>query len=171
MKLPPPLIPGTDLLNAIIETPAGSRNKYVYDPELGIIRLKKVLPVGMVYPFDFGFVPGTRSGDGDPLDILVLMDEAVYPGCLVQASVLGMICAEQTSADGSIVNNDRVIAVANESLIYSNITGLEHLAENVLNEIISFFKNVHQHDGIDFRPQRLLEQNEALAMIRKMAAG
>ena len=61
----------TQRLNVIIETPRGSRNKYKFDPESGLFRFRKVLPLGAVYPFDFGFVPSTRGGDGDPLDVLV----------------------------------------------------------------------------------------------------
>ncbi len=169
MKLPPPFKSGTDLVNTIIETPARSRNKYVYDPELEIIQLKKILPVGLVFPFDFGFIPGTISGDGDPLDILVLMDDPVYPGCMVQANVLGIIQAEQTQPGGSIVNNDRVIAVAENTLMYGHLNTLADMTETVLNEIISFFKFSHQHDGIDFRPQRNLGKTEALPLIRQMA--
>src|SRR5579863_4714765 len=70
-----------NLITVIIETPKGSRNKYAYDPRDRIFTLKKVLPAGMAFPYDFGFVPSTRGGDGDPLDVLVLMDEAAFPGC------------------------------------------------------------------------------------------
>ena len=64
----------------IIETPKGSRNKYAYDPQERIFELRKVLPAGMAFPY-FGFVPSTTAGDGDPLDVLVLMDEPAFPGC------------------------------------------------------------------------------------------
>jgi inorganic pyrophosphatase len=70
-----------ELTVVIIETPKGSRNKYAYDPEEHIFGLKTVLPAGMAFPYDFGFVPSTMGGDGDPLDVLVLMDEAAFPGC------------------------------------------------------------------------------------------
>lgn len=67
------------LVIVVIETPKGSRNKYAYDPKEHIFELKKVLPAGMAFPYDFGFVPSTRGGDGDPLDVLVLMDEPAFP--------------------------------------------------------------------------------------------
>ena len=73
---------GADV-NVVIETPQGSRNKFNYDEELGLFKLGGVLPAGAVFPFDFGFVPETTGGDGDPLDVLVLMDEPAFPGCLV----------------------------------------------------------------------------------------
>src|SRR4051812_38265137 len=80
-----PFSQGNSVLNVILETPKGSRNKYSYDNEKELFRLKKVLPVGAVFPFDFGFIPGTVGEDGDPLDVLLFMDEPVFPGCLVEA--------------------------------------------------------------------------------------
>ena len=71
----PPFDPDTHDLNVIIETPKGSRNKYTYDEPRGLFKLGGVLPAGASFPFDFGFVPSTVGGDGDPLDVLVLMDE------------------------------------------------------------------------------------------------
>jgi Inorganic pyrophosphatase len=67
-------------LNVIIETPKGNRNKLAYHPQLGAFQLKGVLPAGAVFPFDFGFLPSTKGEDGDPLDVLLLMDEPTYPG-------------------------------------------------------------------------------------------
>jgi inorganic pyrophosphatase len=65
----------------VIETPRGSRSKYSYDPECDCMQLSTVLPEGMVFPYDFGFIPSTLGEDGDPLDILVLMEASVIPGC------------------------------------------------------------------------------------------
>jgi inorganic pyrophosphatase len=70
-----------DCVMVVIETPKGSPNKLTFDPRYGTFVLKGVLPAGAVFPFDFGFVPSTRGDDGDPLDVLVLMDAPVYPGC------------------------------------------------------------------------------------------
>src|SRR5919199_1807176 len=98
-------------LNVIIETPKGSRNKFDYDEELGLFKLGGVLPAGASFPFDFGFLPATRGGDGDPLDVLVLMDEPAFAGCLVTVRLLGVIEAEQTEGDAT-TRNDRLIAVA-----------------------------------------------------------
>lgn len=81
-------------LNVVIETPRGHRNKYSFDHELGLFRLGGVLTAGAVFPFDFGFLPGTLAADGDPLDVLVLMDEPAFPGCLIPARLLGAIEAE-----------------------------------------------------------------------------
>src|ERR1700712_4243624 len=81
---------------AIIETPRGCRSKYDYDPESGLFELAGILPAGMAFPLAFGFVPSTRGGDDDPLDMLVLADEDLPVGCLLTARLLGVIEAEQT---------------------------------------------------------------------------
>jgi inorganic pyrophosphatase len=82
-------------LTVIIETPKGSRNKYAYDPEERIFALRKVLPAGMAFPYDFGFVPSTLADDGDPLDVLVLMDEPAFAGCKLTCRIVGVIEGEQ----------------------------------------------------------------------------
>jgi inorganic pyrophosphatase len=71
------------LLRVIIETPKGSRNKFAFNQEERIFELKKVLPAGMGFPYDFGFVPSTKADDGDPVDVLVLMDEPAFAGCIL----------------------------------------------------------------------------------------
>src|SRR5581483_718248 len=78
------------ILQVIVETPKGSRNKYKFEPKLGMFVLGKVLPDGMVFPYDFGFVPSTMADDGDPLDVLLLMDEPAFPGCLIESHVIGV---------------------------------------------------------------------------------
>src|SRR5262249_28284037 len=84
---------------AIIETPKGFRNKFDYDPDSNLFMLGGLLPEGMMFPFDFGLVPSTRGEDGDPLDILVLMDARAHVGCLIEVRIIGVIMAEQ-SEDG-----------------------------------------------------------------------
>jgi len=71
-------------LRIVIETPKGSRNKYSYDPDCDCMQLSTVLPEGMVFPYDFGFIPSTLGDDDDPLDILILMEAPVVPGCIVR---------------------------------------------------------------------------------------
>lgn len=83
-----------DDLTVVIETPKGSQNKYVFEPRWGAFALSGVLPAGAVFPFDFGFVPGTLAADGDPLDVLVLMDSAAFTGCVVPSRLLGVIEAD-----------------------------------------------------------------------------
>lgn len=143
MKLPPPFIEKTDNINAIVETPKGSRNKYVYDEKSDIVKLKKPLPAGMVFPFDFGFIPCSIAEDGDPMDILVLTDAPTFPGCLVECKVLGIIKVEQEKK-GEKVRNDRVIAVHLDTRLYSSANNIDNLPEGLVNEIVNFFASYNQ---------------------------
>ena len=99
--------------NVVVETPKGCRNKFKFDEAAGLFRLGGVLPAGAVFPFDFGYLPATQGDDGDPLDVLILMDEPAFPGCVVAARLVGVIEAEQTEKGGRPERNDRLIAVSN----------------------------------------------------------
>ena len=114
----------TELLQVIVETPAGSRNKFAFDPKQGIFALKKVLPAGMVSPYDFGFLPHTIAPDGDPIDVLLLMDEPAFPGCAVRSRLIGVIEGEQIDGKKRI-RNDRLIAVAEANHMYANVENLQ----------------------------------------------
>ena len=154
-------------LNVIIETPKGSRNKYNYDEEHQLFRLGGVLPAGAVFPFDFGFLPNTKGGDGDPLDVLVLMDESAFAGCLVRARLLGAIEAEQTEEDGETTRNDRLIAVAADSRDHRHITSLEDLSQNLVDEIEHFFVSYNEIKGKSFRPMGRFGPERAQRLVRE----
>jgi inorganic pyrophosphatase len=139
-------------LNVIIETPKGSRNKYNYDEKLGLFKLGGVLTSGASFPFDFGFVPSTVGGDGDPLDVLVLMDEPAFAGCLVRTRLVGVVEAEQTERDGETTRNDRLVGVAADARLHKNIRTLEHLGTTLLEEIEHFFVSYNQIKGKEFNP-------------------
>src|ERR1051326_734626 len=127
-------------LDVVIETPKGSRNKYAYDEKARCFRLSKVLAEGMMFPYDFGFVPGTRSEDGDPLDVLVLMDEPTFPGCVVECRLIGVLQAKQEE-EGGMKRNDRLIAVANASQTYADIRELSDLGAAIVRQVEGFFVN------------------------------
>jgi inorganic pyrophosphatase len=139
-------------LNVIIETPKGSRNKFNYDEEYHLFKLGGVLPAGAVFPFDFGFIPSTLGGDGDPLDVLLLMDEPAFPGCLVPSRLIAVIEAEQTERDGQTTRNDRLIAVAAGSHTHKGIRKLADLSSNLLDEIEHFFVSYNEINGKKFKP-------------------
>ncbi len=139
-------------LNVVIETPKGSRNKYNYDEKTGLFKLGGVLPSGASFPFDFGFVPSTVGGDGDPLDVLVLMDEPAFAGCLVRTRLVGVIEAEQTERDGETTRNDRLIGVAADSRLHTRVRALEDLGTTLLEEIEHFFVSYNQIKGKKFKP-------------------
>src|SRR3954451_24089503 len=138
--------------NVIIETPNGSRNKYVYDPERGLFKLKKVLPLGNVFPFDFGFVPSTLADDGDPLDVLVLMNAPAFAGCLVQVRLIGVIEAHQEGENGKKGRNDRLIAISTECQDQRKVRTIKDLDDHEVEEIEHFFISYHQLEGKPFKP-------------------
>lgn len=154
-----PFDPSTHELNVIVETPKGSRNKFEFDHDHGLFKLSGVLPAGANFPFDFGFIPSTLGGDGDPLDVLVLMDEPAFTGCLVPSRLIGVITAEQTERDGETTRNDRLIAVAADSRTHRNLESIaqlpdgDHPGANVLlEEIEHFFISYNTIKGKQFNP-------------------
>jgi inorganic pyrophosphatase len=133
-------------LLVIIETPAGSRNKFAYDPDDRIFALKKVLPAGMVFPYDFGFLPRTEAPDGDPIDVLLLMDEPAFPGIAVRARLIGVMEGEQLDGKKK-VRNDRLLAVAEANHRYANVKKLSDLPREWLRQLEVFFVNYHNLEG------------------------
>jgi inorganic pyrophosphatase len=138
------------LIQVIIETPKGSRNKYAFDPEQRLFALKKVLPAGMSFPYDFGFVPATKAEDGDPIDVLVLMDEPAFPGCLLKCRLIGIIEGEQGSKK-DIERNDRVVAIEDKNHSFADIEQIQDLGKQFLRELEEFFVNYHQLSGEKYR--------------------
>lgn len=139
-------------ITVVIETPKGSRNKFKYDENTGLFALGGVLPEGAVFPYDFGFIPRTRGGDGDPLDILLLMDEPVFTGCLVQARLIGVIKAHQKEADKEEVENHRLLAVSSETHSYQSIQKTADLDSSLLDELEHFFISYNEIKGKEFCP-------------------
>src|ERR1700761_4705672 len=111
VKSIPPFAKGHKGWNVIVETPKGSNLKYALDEDTGLLVIKKALPEGMVFPFNFGMIPGTEAPDGDPIDVLVLNEEPLVAGCLLHVRPIGVIEAEQS--DGKkMIRNDRLIGQA-----------------------------------------------------------
>src|SRR5580692_384049 len=133
-------------IRVIIETPKGSRNKYAFDPEASIFRLKKVLPAGMAFPYDFGFIPSTKAEDGDPTDVLVLMDEPAFPGCLLKCRVVGVIEGVQGKKKKK-ERNDRIVAVEQENHSYAFVKHVDNLGKKFVRELEEFFVNYHKMLG------------------------
>jgi inorganic pyrophosphatase len=151
-------------LHIIIETPKGSRNKFALDEDLQVFKLKHVLPEGASFPYDFGFIPHTLAEDGDPLDVLVLMDAPAFAGCLVEARVIGALEAEQTQK-GKTVRNDRLLAVATESRQHKEIKHLKDLSKNLLEEIAHFFVSYNEARDIEFKIIGKVGPKEALKLV------
>ena len=139
------------IVNVIIDTPKGCRNKFAWDRDKETYVLKTVLPAGSSFPFDFGSIAGTIAEDGDPVDVLVLMDEPAFVGCLVESRLIGVIEAKQTE-DGKTERNDRLIAVAAESHTDRGIKKLSDLDSTLVKEIEHFFVSYNASRGKKFKP-------------------
>lgn len=140
----------TGVCRAIIETPKGCRNKFDYDPESGLFKLGGLLPEGMMFPFDFGFLPATLGADGDPLDIMVLMDARAHVGCLIEARIIGVISAEQTE-DGKTETNDRLLGVPVHSYEHEHVESIDDVSKTLLNQVEEFFISYNKQRGKKFR--------------------
>jgi inorganic pyrophosphatase len=163
-----PLDRESRLCRIVVETPRGSRHKYAYVPELGGLLLKKSLPEGMVFPFDFGFIPRTRGGDGDPVDALVLADGPVFPGCIVPCRIIGLIEANEREEDGTRVRNDRFIAVAESSEQFRDVRKPEDLPPHILKQTEQFFIHYNEMGGKKFKPLRVLGPQKSWQKLEKL---
>ena len=141
---------GDNKIQVIIETPKGSRNKYAFDTEQRVFALKKVLPAGMAFPYDFGFVPSTKAEDGDPTDVLVLMDEPAFPGCLLKCRLIGIIEGQQGKKKTGN-RNDRIIAIEEANHSYARVRHVKELGKKFLKELEEFFVNYHDLQGQKYR--------------------
>src|SRR6202171_2610501 len=136
--LPNQLDPKKGHCRVIIETPKGKRNKFDYDPESDLFKLGGLLPEGMMFPFDFGFIPSTLADDGDPLDVMVLMDEPAHVGCLLDVRIIGVIEAQQIEK-GQTTKNDRLMAVPIHSYNHQHINSLDDVDKTLLDQLEEFF--------------------------------
>lgn len=141
-------------VHVVVETPKGSRNKVGFDPELAVFKLKGVLPEGHSFPYDFGFVPSTKAADSDPLDVLLLLDAPAFPGCVVEARLLGALEIEQHETDGTVERNDRLLAVAADSREHKHLHTLAELSADMLHEVERFFHSYNEAKGGEIKVLR-----------------
>jgi inorganic pyrophosphatase len=154
--------------NVVIETPRGSNAKYAYDPARRAFVLRRVFPLGMAMPWDFGFIPGTIAEDGDPLDVIAVSEVSCFPGCEVECRIVGAITAEQREDDGAKpVRNDRVVVVPCETRAFAHVKELEELGGKLLNDVDAFFVHYHQMLGNAFKPLGRLSAKDAAKLIEK----
>ena len=132
-----------ELIRVVIETPMGSRNKFAFNAEEKIFELKTVLPTGMAFPYVFGFIPSTLGDDGDPVDVLVLMDEPAFTGCVLKCRIIGIIEGEQVDKKEK-VRNDRVVAIEKHNHSFADIKHIDDLGKRFVEELESFFVNYHE---------------------------
>lgn len=138
-QLPHRLDPVAFTCEAIVESPAGTRVKVYYDRLCRSFRTGKLLPLGMVFPLDFAFIPSTLGGDGDAIDLLILPEAALPVGSIVKVRILGILEAQQNRPDKRPMRNDRVIARLDDSRLHANVDDLEQLGPRFVEELSSFF--------------------------------
>lgn len=156
-------------MDIIIETPRDSRQKYKYDEKYHLFRLHKTLPAGLVFLFDFGFIPETTGEDGDPLDVMVISEFTGFPGCLMDCRIIGCIQAEQSSGK-KMIRNDRFLAVPEQSAIFENVISIEDVPPTLIMEIEDFLSTYMQKEGKEFRLLGNVNALRAVSMIKKVKA-
>lgn len=132
---------------AILEAPAGSRVKVYYDPESHRFRIGKFLPLGMVFPLDFAFIPSTLAGDGDPFDLLIMPEASLPVGSIMTVRILGILEAEQFKAHKRPRRNDRVIARLAQSRLFAKVDHIDQLGETFVEELSTFFSTYKRLRG------------------------
>jgi inorganic pyrophosphatase len=153
------------ILTVMVETPKGYNQKFDYDFDDKRFRLSKILPAGLVFPFDFGMIPDTKGEDGDPLDIIVISESPTFPGCLINCRIIGAIQAEQTERNGDTMRNDRFIGVPDVTQLFSSVKTLAQLPEPILNQLESFFKNYNEQAGKEFKVVGRLNAAQAAKLL------
>jgi inorganic pyrophosphatase len=156
-------------IEVVIETPKGSAQKYSYDPSSHFFKLKKMLPAGMVFPYDFGFIPGTQAEDEDPLDVMVISELQSFPGCLIECKIIGAFEAEQSKGKGKnkMIRNDRYFAVPVCSKMGKQLKSILDLPETIIREIEGFFVDYNKLEDKKFKVLGRLDARHAEKNIQK----
>ncbi|MBV9080753.1 MAG: inorganic diphosphatase [Elusimicrobia bacterium] len=147
MQIPP----GNDvprIVNAIIEIPKGGRNKYELDKKTGLFRLDRYLFASSHYPGDYGLIPQTLAADGDPLDVLVMVNDPTFSGCLIETRVIGLFKMRDNGDD-----DFKVFGVPNSDPLFAEVHELDDVPKHFLKEVEHFFATYKQLEGVDIEVQ------------------
>ncbi len=151
------------VVNVVVEVPVGSRNKYEYDPDLGVIVRDRVLPGSVRYPMDYGFVPSTVADDGDPVDVILAAYDPAFPGCVIQARTIGVLDVHDKEGP-----DPKVFAVPRDDPRFADIQAVEDVPPQNLHEIEQFLKVYKELEGDhDVEIRGWLGVDEAHELIRR----
>lgn len=156
--------PGTDVpgvVNCIIEIPKGKRNKYEIDKKTGFIKLDRYLYSASHYPGDYGLIPQTLADDADPLDILVMVNEPTFSGCLIEARIVGGFKMLDRGA-----GDYKVLAVPNSDPLFAEFQDLDDVPKHFLREVEHFFVSYKQLEGVTIEPQGWDHKEAAIEVVR-----
>jgi inorganic pyrophosphatase len=153
-------------VNAVIETPKNSRHKYALNNEYGIIAFHEVMPDSMQWPYDYGFIPQTIAPDGDPLDALVITDNGLFPGCLIEVRLIGAVLETKDGTD-----NHRTIGVPLPSAGAPRMTDTVYettdLPPTLLDEILNFLKTYSERQGHKIEQKGVVSAAEAMKLVKQ----
>jgi inorganic pyrophosphatase len=154
-------------IDVIIETPRGSNLKYAYEPESGFFKIKRALPAGMIFPYDFGFIPNTKGEDGDPLDIIVISEFTSFPGCKMECRLIGTIVAKQSEGKGkqNKIRNDRLLGVPLQSVVFEKTHSINNLPQKMLKELQAFFIQYNQMENKTFTVTGFLPPRQSYKLL------
>ncbi len=157
-------------VNVIVETPRGSRHKFAVNEEIGLIEFSRTLPAGMTWPCDFGFIPQTKAGDGDPLDVALLIEQGTFSGCLVQARLVGMIGFVKNDEE-----NNRLLAVpatkGGAGSHWTDVHDIGDLSARTIREIEAFLTQYNQFEGAKIELTGVQDRDAALIAVKESVAG
>ena len=155
-------------VDVVIETPKGSAQKYDYVPNTPFFKLSKILPSGMVFPYDFGFIPKTKGEDGDPLDVIVISEFNSFPGIIIKCRIIGGIKAEQSEEKGSkkLIRNDRFLAIPKCSNIFQDVDKMDDLPKRITDDLEEFFVDYNKLEGKKFKALEKIGPKEAQRLIQ-----
>jgi len=155
-------------LNVVVETPRGAMAKFKYDGESGTMMLSRALPLGIAYPYDWGFVPATKAADGDPLDAMVLWDAASYPGVVLPSRIIGALRVDQKNVrTGARERNDRLFVLPVKAPRVDHLRSILDLSQRERDEIERFFLNVVAFEGKDLRVLGFDGPDEGTRLVRE----
>lgn len=155
---------GTDLptvVNAIVEIPKGRRSKFEVDKKTGLIKLDRYLYCSSHYPGDYGFIPQTLAEDGDALDILVMINEPTFSGCLIETRVIGLFRMIDRGA-----NDYKILGVPNTDPLFEEIQDLADAPPNYLREVEHFFSTYKQLEGVTIQTEGWANRDAAIAEVK-----
>src|SRR5438874_13567844 len=156
--------PGTDIprvVHTIVEIPKGRRSKFEVDKKTGLIRLDRYLYSSSHYPGDYGFIPQTLAEDGDPLDVLVMVHEPTFSGCLIETRVVGLFRMKDHGA-----NDFKVLGVPNSDPLFAEVKDLGSVPSHFLREVEHFFATYKQLEGKTVEPLGWTTASDAIAEVR-----
>lgn len=150
------------VVNTIVEIPKGRRSKFEIDKKTGLIRLDRYLYSSSHYPGDYGFIPQTLAEDGDPLDILVMVNEPTFSGCLIEARVIGLFRMRDRG-----VNDFKILGVPNKDPLFEEYRNLRNAPSHFLREVEHFFATYKQLEGVTIETMGWATAQDAIAEVKE----